>query len=543
MITWEEIITKVEQLDLETRVISSSRTFDEIPIWMPSAYGGFGDIMTTLKLGEGLKREFPDKKVTVYFGKETDYKQVQTVYPHFNPKEKTAQLNGISVAQVSDAEMRKIMGRSVIGIYSPVGIHRNPPKEFIENFLMEAAINLYIQEYDAADKIYYPQTEIPNRLYRDKSGRQHVMLATGFDEDSVGIHIDPTLTELSTGTSYNDKTHLLQRAGFQIVQKYVPNVLNTTWGFAYHNEDYTVKDLEDTIIKALEETKMGAITIFNFNRTNSKLVKEYAKKSQFRHVLLGEEEGVINNDINDSAVPNIHVVHVGYQPHDIFLNFLRYSELPVLITGDASLSEAVSLRKIWIYQSPPWKVAIFPNFVKRACGMLDDWREADRITSLFGCRRVTEKNVHEFPEVEKFYITYRKQIHQAFDLEKECRERKDNKTEMFQLFGKILREQGFEQADRLEKYFREHNLALWTASFRKSKGIDAELRTLRKTQIFGPLGGHTANTQTHRLFFDPEYQASFRQYTEAIIRDMDISKNLANLIRKAIQQYQEHAQT
>ena len=67
---------KPKSLDLEARVSSSSRSFDEIPIWLPSSYGGSGDIMATLKLAEGLKQEFPDKKVTVYFGKEEDYQRL-----------------------------------------------------------------------------------------------------------------------------------------------------------------------------------------------------------------------------------------------------------------------------------------------------------------------------------------------------------------------------------------------------------------------------------------------------------------------------------
>ena len=91
---------------------------------------------------------------------------------------------------------------------------------------------------------------------------------------------------------------------------------------------------------------------------------------------------------NDPPAPNVYVVHVGHQDHATFLDLLRHSELPVQITGDASLSEAVSLNKIFLYDPPVWKGHVFSSFVKLAADYLEDWRDVDRIRSLFGCCRV-----------------------------------------------------------------------------------------------------------------------------------------------------------
>lgn len=143
-----------ELLNLEAKVKSSSRNFFEIPIWFPSSYGSFGDIMINLKLAEGMKKEFPDKKVTFYFGRKEDYQELKRLYPHFDPNILEASLNGVSVAQVSDLQMREIMSKNLIGIYSPVAVSEIPS---LKDFLIDAKINFYLEEYDASEKIRLPE--------------------------------------------------------------------------------------------------------------------------------------------------------------------------------------------------------------------------------------------------------------------------------------------------------------------------------------------------------------------------------------------------
>lgn len=534
------------KLDLEAMVSSSSRSFDEIPIWFPSSYGGFGDIMVTLNLAEGLKQEFPDKKVTVYFGKEEDYKTVQRLYPDFDPTTLETSLNGISVAQVSDIEMRKIMSRNAVGIFSPIPADN---RTLAESSFMDAEFNIYLEEYDGSNRIGLPLGIERNQVYRDRNGRKHLVLPTGFQKDAVGIHIDSSLVGLHTEASVETKQTILEKAGFQWIANHIPDLFASEWGMAYYSDGKGFREDSDSYLrsldKSLDETdnKDRPIVIFDFSRFDADYVEKCFRVRQFKEIFL-EEDGSVNilepkNSPYPQPAPNVYVVHVGPQNHATFLNFLRYSELPVQITGDSSLAEAISLNKIFIYEAPSWKGHVFPALVDLAADYLKDWRDVDRIGSLFGRDRVKEEDVTSYPEVESFYLQHRDVIHEAKKLEGECMDNGDYRTKASDLFGRILNEQKNEQSTELRRYFYQHDFAFSMAYFEREKGLDEELRTLRKRHIFGARIGIIGQEKTQRLFDNEQYQVAFHQLNRALISNLNISKNLSNLIREVTSKYQE----
>ena len=135
-------------------------------------------------------------------------------------------------------------------------------------------------------------------------------------------------------------------------------------------------------------------------------------------------------------------------------------------------------------------------------------------------------------------MKHRDTVHKAKRLEREHRDNGDYGTKASQLFGRILDAQGNEQSNELRRYFEQHDFALSMAYYRKEKGLDEELRTLRKRHMFGTGIGIMGHEETQRLFDDREYQTAFHRLNQALIGNLDISKNLANLIREATQKYQ-----
>jgi hypothetical protein len=438
------------------------------------------------------------------------------------------------------------MSRNFVGIYSPVAATKLLP---LQNFVMDAGINFYIEEYDVREKMGLPGGMQGNVVYEDRSGRRHVVLPTGFDRKSVGIHIDRELGKLSTDPDEKTKQELIQRADFEWVTEHVPGLMTSDWGLSYYVYDYhfRIDDSSDNLLKALlrsfEETDNWnrSITIFDFSKANPGLIEQYHQHGPFIDIFL-QEDGSVKTIKGTGKrygrqVPNVYIVHVGPQDHSVFVDFLRYSQIPAAITGDASLSEAVSLNKSFIYHPPGWKNHVFPHFIELAPDLIEDWRDSDRIRSLRGCDRVKEEDVESYPEVESFYIKHRKNIHRAKELEGECRDRDDYRTKASQLFGRLLQEQKINNAYKLEQVFQENDFAFSMAYYWREEGINAELHTLKKKHIFRTSIGIMGHEETSKLFYDEAYNSSFKRFNRALIEKMDISRNLARMIRKAAEKY------
>jgi hypothetical protein len=490
------------------------KNFDEIPIWMPEAHGGFGDIMVTLKLAEGLKKEFPEKRVKVYFGQIEDYEKVRRLYPNFSPKKLEETLNGISVARIRPYDALR-MRESLVRIFSPVAAFKygNP-----YTFVMTSGINFYLEEYDCRESIRLPNlTE--NQVYVDKNGRKHLVLPTGFEEKSIGIHIDSSLTELDNRITPEIKERILEEANFGWIRDYVPRLMESEWGFAYYCNDDSFRtnsarlNLLKALIKSFEATGNWerAITIFDFSNVqfpNKEVSRGAYFNEPFRDVFYnsGDVEVILGDGSKFGKVaPNVNIVHVGMQNHSTFLDFLRYSQIPVAITGDASLAEAVSLRKPFVYHPPTWKTLVFPHLVERAPDLLENLDDINNVRSWYGCKKI--KTMTENDELKRFYLRNRSRI---------LSDRLDCFDEALKLFG------------------NRGNFAIKMAASYVREGEEAELRILKKASIFGAFCGIGGNEKLQRLFYDQRHLNSFERLNQRLIQKMDIAKNLADLIREAV---------
>ena len=182
------------KLDYSSGRVSTS--FEEISIAFPKAYAdGFGDILSTLKLAEGLRRKFPDKKVVIYFESQEDYDLLSRLYPNFQPSKTENELNGIIVV-LCKGDLKKAMEGKGICILTPLklelGLRDSLVYRELSDFVYPGAINFYLPEPNAQHLVSYPAEIELGRAYIERSGRLHLILPTGFGADALGINIEPS---------------------------------------------------------------------------------------------------------------------------------------------------------------------------------------------------------------------------------------------------------------------------------------------------------------------------------------------------------------
>jgi hypothetical protein len=380
------------------------KEFSEIPI-VAHILPGFGDLMNTLKLAEGLKTEFPEQEVCVYFKHQDNYQKVGQLYPSFDPEKKRQRLNGITVASVDEKGLRRATGNQIVGIYSIIDNGVGP---YLENLLMDSSMNFYLQEYDIekntdkpGDRDVGDQTGFggleTNILYQDSAGKKHLILTTGFSETSFGIHIDQDIKRFLPeidDSHPNPWTEILRKErdflGNESIGDFLDNQSETTrsaWGFVYGTPyllgagDDTVYSLNQLVHAYLESEGDfdKRVTIFDFNSFNPNDLRfgwkrESIRESYFKHIFIsnqGYNEVSGTWSMEGKPRPNVEIVHLGTQSPDVFKEFMGASELPPVITGDASAAEVISMGKPFIYNALPHKIDVIPDLLAYARRMLD----------------------------------------------------------------------------------------------------------------------------------------------------------------------------
>ncbi len=439
---------------------NTSGNFHLIPIYLPETYGGFGDVMNTLHLAEGLRQEFADKKIMVLFGSEAAYELVGKLYPHFRREQEWQRLKfsdannhkGITVARTDKETAQSILERSLVAIRSPVPAH---PSHFKE-LRLNAQYNFYIGEYDID---WFNLTDLKtNTLYHDRAGKAHAFLETGLGLDSFGVHINQSLvesemielsleenrTKFSPDFSHQKKRELVERAGLARILKEVPDLCSRAFTMAYYHDVDYFRRRKNSFLSTLEtelltgNLKAGSnraadnnaannkAAVFDFSNCGSEL-SDYpfpppystttATGEYFFDKTIDESRRRIiarrfgsswANECKSSekGAETVTILQTGPVEHSLFLDFLRFSELPVAITGDASLAEAISLGKPFFYVAPRWKKYVISNLVSSLPDLLGDeslYLNAEGLPStlrLIQALLATNSHFPEFRETE-----------------------------------------------------------------------------------------------------------------------------------------------
>lgn len=379
-------------------------TIDAVP-----SQTGFGDVMNAFRLAEGLRRSGEIDTVRLLFESADDLQKLRGIMPDVPANVAELQYferDGIVFINGEQVDIDSIIGNSKVAIVSLLMIDekRNIARR-------TGRVNIYLQEFDCSDdvtrrfdhrdsdvaKVYgsFPlnQSDIlevnqlleENRLTRDADGNLHIVLPTGFSSD-LGIHIAEDQDNSAVATN---KTEIIQRLSASKGVALSPQIAQGRWGLAYYTayEDYR-QNFERHLISAVQAKKVKPEGIYIFD-TSSMIADIDAfeeldawGRGEFTHIFFDQESGQLRI-VAGKEYPQIRVIHVETIPHDIFLSLLQAADLPVLITGDASLSETIAFDKLFIYQIAPHKTNVMPSYLKLALRLLDS-EEAELILKMHG---------------------------------------------------------------------------------------------------------------------------------------------------------------
>lgn len=585
-----------------------STTLDEIPVYFDEDFGGFGDIMSAIKLAQGLQREFPDVPTRLYFEREQDYRKLSRVFPTFDQSRHDPTVDGIKVLHIPQPHLSEMMRDKRICVFTPIG---QGAYEFHgemipghEGAMRDAQINFYIQEYDIRENVVNPRYMKENRAYRDDAGRIHSVISTGFDHTGLGLHIDPSLIQ---GFPNIDGQETLLRELHEISPDLdLEEISRSTWSLAYYNaksggEDRFRRRIDyrhgpgflGYLLRTLEIAGNRKVTIFDFSSFDPESLMSKEEMQSFREHHFEESDFLKNGEIfqrklryedmmarqrqpfrDTYILPNgesriflgegrlhgkrrhdVHIIHLGTQPHDIFLRFMAQSQLPLYITGDASLSEAVSMDKVFCYDAPYWKREMLPHLLQFLT-LLANEKDSQILRSVHGLSPHTPREFFTFESYQQLYESLRNLVEEVqdevstrlqdyrrnFNYDNVPTHRKDGKKLRFHIINiekrveglyivKALEERGVSLSPNIRRHIFSYKGFDYRSFPTENWGwiLRDHYRDLFAKYIRPP--------RFERLFFDDEAREAFLHMNAEIRGKMDLAKNLATLIREAVKTF------
>jgi len=361
---------------------STSGHFTSIPIISPKSPGGFGDQMAALNVAKELKANFPDKEIGLYFSHAASYQKFQALFPNFDPSKHDNYVDNVFVRLRDTSEVREFVKGQKVAIYCPVAYAQDCTHE---GFLMGAEINVYLEEYDIRGCPRLPHFMRENVLYKDDSSAAHLFLSTGFDPEGIGIHI----ASGSPQAVNRSKRTVLEDAGLEALIREVPDILESDWGVAYYHNatsfrmDFALPKIGDSSGEATEFSYLRELLQFLRRRPHSRRpVVLFDCSDPYAYSLDGEnyqrvftnepftdlflQEGRIGRveagrGARHTTPAPVRILHLGHLRNDAFKALLTVTDLPVLITGDSSLADALSADALFLYDDCDWKSATQRN--------------------------------------------------------------------------------------------------------------------------------------------------------------------------------------
>jgi hypothetical protein len=368
-----------QPLKLEKRISSEKRTFDELPIVVNHICNdGLGDLATTLKLAQELTLYFTEKQITLYFPRQADYLALRYLYPDFKKDSDDNEIGGVKLSLRNNDQIAEILGKSLVAIIAPLVADKSPdhPSKFFKN----AAINIYLEEPNAHSSVHLPHDRKTAQPYLDTNGNLHLALETGFAKESIGFHLQPGLETLPK----IDRRELLEAA--KVDPSEIPYLLDAKWATAYYHDSTGFVMYSKVLAEAVRKKGRINMALFDFNRSDKSVHFEVQSMDSNQKRLA---------DLRRSG---LQYVHLGPQSNKLLLQFLAQSDLPNLVTGDASLAESISLDKLFVYEEMPWKLWTLPYLINFADANLPK-EQSSLVRDAFGYSNVPGKL--RFPVIER----------------------------------------------------------------------------------------------------------------------------------------------
>ncbi len=248
----------------------------------------------------------------------------------------------------------------------------------------KSGINIYLQEYDGARDLKrpgsskvalvgWPEAKAMNEavlkeniMKKDSKGNWHWVVPTGLHSE-MGIY----MTEVTDDVNVTTDKNLILKKLKEVYPAFSLDVLGDKWSVVYCEKyDNYRQNYETHLMSAIEEGQMPLRPISIFYVGEDPALNYYFQSDDqpFSHVFFDRSTGEMNV-LHGKEYPQIKIIHLGKTPYDIYLSLMKSAELPVLVRGDASLSQAIAFDKLFFYETSAWKNGVIPSYLEFAIGM------------------------------------------------------------------------------------------------------------------------------------------------------------------------------
>lgn len=489
----------------------SERSSEFLPVACPGACKGFGDLRNTVELAEQLAPLYPERKPLVIFPHEDDIAKLSKI-----------RTTSVQCLAMDEAERAQFLSSCDLAILSPIPAL----KQDYSGGYIGAEVSIYLDEYNLGPSQSYalPKDLRSNSVSVDQHGNQHILLRSGLGIGKSGIHIDRKLGSKSPADAYRELLDALE----------VGRVLDTTSPFQLtmaYCERFHEQIFRSLFTRGLDRAQKHIkedILVIDFlpvTYAGSDFMK-YCRNTGFNHYLRGEDGSY--KTLHRKKGASVHVLHVGTQPHSVLLNAMAAATLPIMVTGDGSLSEAISMGKLFFYEPPAWKSPLEGALTECAEQYLP-FKDVELMYALKGISEPLVTDSQALAAFEAALDELAPYMGQLYDVMKES---------SFEL--KVEKAvAGFEDIPPKSRSFLTQSRQSYPVlcaiyAFRDTGSVPVALAAGRNEFVYGCGTYDTRKARPEKLFLDPETQKAFIARSAAIIEDYDLVRNIKPVIDDAL---------
>jgi hypothetical protein len=511
------------------------RSFDSIPVFCFSTAKGLGDLSSAINLASGLRLAYPDKQIELVLVEGLSPR------PQLAPNLEKLRASGVVLRHLSEEQAKNYSASRLVSIQGIIPHTKDGGGEAF-TYQMSAALNVYVPEYDPGHQYWNPTGMGLDRLCRDRSDLLHIAVTSGFHENALGLFFSGWA---DNPTASMDREQLLDALEIKRGSSLWQQMQATDWTVAYRNcYDFGRERLAQMLGEACGEGKLPRpVTILDFTNFDAWSIN-YHEKHLDHPSVLEKENGVyvrpltfVKEGWRIAEAHGSNVVRLGKRASDIFQSALRLAQLPVEITGDASLTEAVALGLPFLHDAPPWKWSLQACLVTHAVDTLS-LPSAEVFRGLYqGYRSHDPQRIVQYPEVEKLYLANRDKLKEIYEEYRKSIASQDSYKKMDTRMNSLLFEAGIysDEARRMSM--------VWSSALGESRANDIalELWALKRSAVLGTDYRPMERPEKHQFEVDfvsnPARWEAFRELRAKSREELDFASNLKRLIDGLVKQH------
>jgi hypothetical protein len=516
----------------------AARSFDSIPVFCFSAAKGLGDLSSAISLASGLHLAFPDKQVELVLVDGLSPR------PQLTPTVEKLRAMGVVIRQLSENEAKNYSASRLVSIQGIIPHTKGGGGDAFTNQL-SAGLNIYVPEYDPGLQYWNPTGMGLNRLCRDRSDLLHIAVTSGFHEDALGLFFSAWADDPAPSMNRNELLDSLEiKKGSRLWRQ----MQATDWTIAYRNcYDFGRERLAHMLGEACGERKLARpVTILDFTNFNEWSIGEFEKHLDYPSKP-DKTNGVYvrpltfhGEDWRITEARGSCVVRLGKRASNVFQAALRLAQLPVEITGDASLTEAVALGLPFLHDAPPWKSSLQACLVTHAEDVLS-LPSAEVFRGLYQDYRSHDPQlVLQYPEKERLYLSNRDKLLEIDDEYRASIGLRDFQGASQRMEARM---KSLLFGARLESREEARTLSAWRSALgeRWTNDLALELWALKRSFVLG--SDYRAMEREEMRQFEVDFVSNparweaFHELRNKSRAELDLARNLRRLIDGLVQRH------